>query len=108
MYIYTDGSLPLTDRSDQAPALAPVIFIADCDGEYTLLGYLASQLRHSGRLFPIDFDVDSILVDICPASIVDSTLVDLQALYMPGYRLQSLPQVAPHIFWLILSLPSTF
>ena len=51
VYIYTDGSVPATDREDQAPAFALVIFFENAHGDLFTLGHLGAQLRHSGSLF---------------------------------------------------------
>ena len=62
VYIYTDGSVPATDREDQAPAFALVIFFENAHGDLFTLGHLGAQLRHSGSLFQLGF-VDSTLTE---------------------------------------------
>lgn len=62
VFIYTDGSMPYTDRLDQGLAFALVIFFECQNGQYQTLGFLAAQLRHCGALFRVNY-ADSTLTE---------------------------------------------
>ena len=52
-----------TRRSDQGPAWALGVSIEDCDGQFTLLGFLASHLKCSGSLLQTNLEADSTLAE---------------------------------------------
>ena len=50
IYIDTDGSLPRTEKAYHGLVWALVVHMEDNDGQFALLGFLASQLQYSGSL----------------------------------------------------------
>ena len=86
VYIYTDGSVPATDREDQAPAFALVIFFENAHGDLFTLGHLGAQLRHSGSLFQLGF--------------VDSTLTEFAGIIYARLWIAAVAPLCPvHIFF---------
>ena len=105
VYIYTDGSLPSTDRADQGPAFSLVVFFERQDGSFAIAGFLSAQLRFCGPLFQVDYS-DSTLTEFagiifarlwiaitapaCPTHIFSDSLIAINILcnyHNPGkYR----------------------
>jgi ribonuclease HI len=88
--------MPSSDRLDHNPAFAIAALSEDHNGQYCTLGFLASQLRHCGTLFAVNYEADSTLTElagiiyarlwiaivapICPVSIFSDSKVSIDIL----------------------------